>query len=91
MGRTVNLKEINKRKQLLSMENRRICTEKDRIFNERLKMAEALNTTSVFPKVKVPKDRKPTVTSHSTKRASKIRRNKIVDTETDEVTSPTSM
>ena len=54
-------------------------------------MAEALNTTSVFPKVKVPKDRKPTVTSHSTKRASKIRRNKIVDTETDEVTSPTIM
>ena len=44
LGKALNLKKQNYRKRLLSMENQRICTQEDRVFNERIKMANLLGS-----------------------------------------------
>ena len=48
----MNFAKQNRRKQLLSMENRRLCNQEDRVFNERLKMVNAKDAMPTLPRVR---------------------------------------
>ena len=56
LGKNLNLKKQNQRKQLLSRENNRLCKQEDRLFNERLKMVNAFSPAVTLPKVGTPGD-----------------------------------